>query len=529
MKANDLAWAAFRTALISPLLTGEIQQGEREAYLQSVANEERLFPNGQRGKVSVRTLWRWYQRMNQGGWQAMAKQPRSDRGQPRKHLRARIERAVALKREQPLRSDQPINTVLKHELGRGVPRSTLYRHLRLQGATRKQLGIASKKVRCRWTSDRPNALWQGDFEHGPIVLHRGQARQTRLSGWIDSHSRYIVAARYYFNENTDCLVDSLLRAWGLHGSSVRLYVDNGKVYHSQALTVACGQLLTKKLHRPPGEPEPGGLIERFIQTIQLQFESEIRATQIGSFDDLNRAFAAWLDRAYHQSVHSETGQSPHARYFTELKIHRPVDVASIAPIFFRSEPRTVDATHLDVALNNAYYQVDRKFRDMRLEVRFDPFTGQDQPPPTVELFNELGVYVGLGRLYQRELGAHGPQPEPPKKQPLERSVYLDALIAEHERSQRSAREQGIDFHSAMKHGQMTSQTLCQCVAKLLGRKGGLSSLHADEIEALQNLHRNHPHVQPSHVRTAAGRATSASFAPVLWELQCLLAERKGDR
>jgi hypothetical protein len=184
---------------------------------------------------------------------------------------------------------------------------------------------------------------------------------------------------------------------------------------------------------------------------------------------------------------------------------------------------------LDVALNNAYYRVDRQLKGMRLEVRYDPFTCQDKSPPTVELFNELGVYVGLGRLYQRELGAHGPQTEPPKKEPREHSAYLDALVAEHERSQQSAREQGIDFHSAMKHGQMTSQTLCQSVAKLLGRKGGLSGLHAEEIEALQNLHRNHPHVQPSHVRTAAERATSASFASVLWELQCLLAARNGDR
>lgn len=529
MNANDLAWAAFRTALISPLLTGEIESGKRGAYLQAVASEERLFPDGRRGKVSVRTLWRWYQRLKTGGWQAMPKRPRSDRGQPRKHLQARIKRAVELKREQPLRSDQPINTVLQHELGQAVPRSTLYRHLRLQGATRKQLSVEAKKVRCRWTCDRPNALWQGDFEHGPIVLHQGQARRTRLSAWIDSHSRYVVAARYYLNENTDCLIDSLLRAWSQHGSSVKLYVDNGKVYHSEALTVACGQLQIHKLHRPPREPEPGGLVERFIQTIQGQFEAEVRAIQRLTLDELNRVFAAWLDRAYHQTVHSETGQSPHARYDTELKIRRPVDVASIAPIFFRSEPRTVDSTHIDVALNNAFYQVDRKLKGMRLQVRYDPFSCHDSTPPTVELFNELGVYVGLGRLYQRELGAHGTQPEPPKKQPLERSVYLDALVAEHERSQQAARQQGIDFHSAMQHGHLTSQTLCQCAAKLLGRKGGLSGLHAVEIEALQNLHRNHPHVQPSHVRTAAERATSASFNSVLWELQCLLAERTGDR
>lgn len=524
MNDNDLAWAAFRTALISPLLTGEIPRGERGTYLKSVADQERLFPNGKRGKVSVRTLWRWYRRMSQEGWQAIAKRPRSDRGKPRKHLQARIERAVALKREQPLRSDQPINKVLQLELGQAVPRSTLYRHLRLQGATRKQLGIESKKIRCRWTCERPNELWQGDFEHGPVVLHQGQARQTRLSAWIDSHSRYVVGARYYFHENTGCLVDSLLRAWGHYGSSVKLYVDNGKVYHSRALTVACGQLQIRKLHRPPREPEPGGLIERFIQTAQGQFESEVRAIHTPSLEELNRAFLAWLDRAYHQTVHSETGQSPQVRFFTERKIQRPVNLASISPIFFRSEKRTVDDTHLDVALDKFHYQVDRKLRGQHVEVRYDPFAAGDQPPETVELFNELGVFVGLGRRYQRELGAHGPQPTPAKRQPLERSSYLDALLDEHQRTQQAAREDGIDFTSAMRHGRLTSQGLAQCIAKILGRKGGLSSLSPEELQALDNLHRKHPQVQPSHVRTAAERATSANFASVLWELQQLLAE-----
>ncbi len=117
MDSNELAWAAFRTALISPLLTGEIPSGQREAYMQSVASEERLFPNGKRAKVSVRTLWRWFQRMRQGGFQGILKQPRSDRGQPRRSLEARVTRAVAIKREQPLRSDRVINQILKAELG----------------------------------------------------------------------------------------------------------------------------------------------------------------------------------------------------------------------------------------------------------------------------------------------------------------------------------------------------------------------------------------------------------------------------
>ena len=524
MDSNELAWAAFRTALISPLLTGEIPCGQREAYMQSVASQERLFPNGKRAKVSVRTLWRWVHRMREGGFQGIVKQPRCDRGKPRRSIQSRVLRAVELKREQPMRSDRVINKILKAELGSELPSSTVYRHLRIQGATRKQLGVAKEKVRCRWTRELPNALWQGDFEHGPVVLDDAVARQTRLSAWIDSHSRYIVAARYYLNENTSCLVDSLLRAWSSHGSSVQLYADNGKVYHSKALEIACGQLGIRKLHRPPREPQPGGLIERFFKTVQSQFESEVRAMSKSlSLTELNRAFSAWLISAYHEQIHRETNQTPRECYFKEDKIHRPLAIDAILPIFHLSEYRTVDSTFSDVVLKNTFYQVDPKYRGLRLRVHYDPFIDESGMPDRVELYSEQGVSLGVGRRYERQQGAHDqPQVRPAKK--IEESAYIRALLHSSEQGDASQRHDGIAFHTAMAHGRLTSATLCQVVAHLLGRKGGLSGLSPDEIAALNNLHEKHPQVQQSHVRTAVEQSSPASFSSMLWELQCLLAE-----
>ena len=524
MDNNELAWAAFRTALISPLLTGEIPIGQRKAYMQKVASEERLFPNGKRANVSVRTLWRWFKRMREDGFGGIVKQPRSDRGKPRRSIQARVIRAVELKREQPSRSDLVINKILRAELGAELSASTLYRHLRIQGATRKQLGVAKEKVRCRWTRELPNALWQGDFEHGPTVLVDATARQTRLSAWIDAHSRYIVAARYYLNENTGCLVDSLLRAWSSHGSSVQLYVDNGKVYHSKALEIACGQLAITKLHRPPREPQPGGLIERFFKTVQSQFEAEVRAMKKAlSLTELNRAFTAWLISAYHEQIHRETNQTPRARYFTENKIFRPIAINAVLPIFHLCEDRTVDSTFSDVVLNCTFYQVDPKFRGLKLRVHYDPFIDESGLPDRVELYSLQGVSLGVGRRYERQRGAHEqPQVKPAKK--LDESAYIKTLLQNSEQIGASQRHDGISFHTAMAHGRLTISALCQVVAQLLGRKGGLSGLSPDEIAALDKLYEKHPQVQQSHVRTAFEQASPASFNSMLWELQCLLAQ-----
>ena len=72
-------------------------------------------------------------------------------------------------------------------------------------------------------------------------MHQGRSVKTHLSAWIDCHSRYIVEARYYVRENLDILLDSLLRAWGNHGASRELYVDNAKIYHAKALQLTAGR------------------------------------------------------------------------------------------------------------------------------------------------------------------------------------------------------------------------------------------------------------------------------------------------
>ena len=100
-----------------------------------------------------------------------------------------IKRAIALKKEQPYRSPDAINEFLEKEFGRTIPKSTLNRHLRQAGATRRKLGVTDKKIRCRWTRDHSNALWVGDFADGPHVFQADQVIKTHLAIWIDCYNQ----------------------------------------------------------------------------------------------------------------------------------------------------------------------------------------------------------------------------------------------------------------------------------------------------------------------------------------------------
>jgi hypothetical protein len=363
-------------------------------------------------------------------------------------------------------------------------------------------------------------LWVGDFEHGPVAVHHGQAVKTHLSAWIDCHSRYVVGARYYVRENLDILVDSLLRAWGQHGASRELYVDNAKIYHAKALTLACAALNIRLLHRPPRDPPAGGLIERFIRTAQEQLEAEVRAARLLTLEDLNRVLSAWLETAYHAHPHSETHETPHVRYLAGSRFTRAVQLNNVLTFFHRREQRTVHKDFSDVCLDGVFYAVDPRFRGDRLHVQYDPFGPREE----VLLHSLAGIYLGLGRRYQREKGSH-PQPQAPvQAKPIEPS-YLKALEADQAAAHERQRQSGIDYHSARQRNLWSLTRFAHRFAQLLGRREGLSSLNAQEMEVLAAFHARHERVHEKLLRQAFADAPSPSIPHVLWQLQSLLSER----
>ena len=144
----------FWCDLLGDLLRGEVPEAERGAHLRQLAAEERRLPDGSRGRVSLSTLRRRLRAFERLGVAGLRRKPRDDRGRPRRRRDGTLARAVELKREQPLRSATTINLVLRAERGDDIPRSTLYRHLRREGATRRKLGVVRQPVRRRWTRER---------------------------------------------------------------------------------------------------------------------------------------------------------------------------------------------------------------------------------------------------------------------------------------------------------------------------------------------------------------------------------------
>jgi putative transposase len=511
MNAKQEKEAVFWCGLLTSVLFEALEKGEQRQRLEELSQQEVVFPDGEKRKPSLSTLKRKLKQYLCGGFNALARKLRSDRGKPRVVLPEVIATAIAAKKEQPKRSPLMLNLILEQQHGRTVPRSTLYRHLKEAGATRIKLGVTKQKVRKRWTCEHTHDMWAGDFEHGPYVLVDGESAPSYLSAFIDVCSRYIVAARYYVRQNFDVLSDTLIRAFEVHGVPLKIYLDNGKVYHADGLKRACYRLGAGVLHRTVGDPAAGGIIERFFETVQSQFESEVRARDMLSLDRLNEAFAAWLEVIYHPTANSETGQPPKQRYDQRLIAIRQADMEAVAESFLHQEERTVDKTFSDIRLDGRLYKVDPKLRGDRLRVRYD-LRG---PAEEILLYSLKDEYLGKGLVHRREEGQN-PVPEPRRVVPR---FDLPGLLIDKHRIQLAAEVGGIDYSVMQQPRRWSFDAFAVSLADLLGRQGGLSAFNAEELDALGKVHARHPNLTRTLLKKAFAQAERPTLPAIVYALQ----------
>ena len=520
MDKEQEKWAIFWCDLLSPVIYEEIQAELTNRFLKQLAKKKICFPDGRIGKASLSTLRRKFNRYRQGGFDALARKSRSDRGKSRNISAQIIDKAIELKKEQPFRSPNTINCLLEEIYGLSVPRSTLYRHLKQANATRLKLGVLRKKIRKRWTRNHTHDLWVGDFEDGPYVLENGEIVPTYLSAFIDCHSRYVVEARYYFRQNLDVLIDSLIRALATHGAPLQLYVDRAKIYLANALRAVCYRLNIKLLHRPPKDPPAGGLIERLIQTIQMQLEAEIRAGDILTLQQLNRCLSAWLAVSYHKTIHSQTKQPPEQRYQNGLTVIRSVDMAKVIESFMQTVNRTVNTTFSDVQLDKRFYRVDPKLRGDRLQVKYDPFSSWD----TVYIYSLSGQYLGTGSLHDRTTDMPA---DPQQSQGKPKHSYTALLIRRHK--QMLAEQTGsIDYRKVVQRRPWPFYEFAKTVAQLMGKKAGLADLSTAELESLKKVYNQSRCLNRQMLKLAFENALYPKLPYIIAELKQLIRKETED-
>jgi putative transposase len=436
--------ALFRYGLIAQLVHTPPDTGQQERLLREIASRTYTIPGSTRTHVSITTLRRYLKTYCEKGFEALRPGARADAGAPRAFPPEVLETAIALREEQPSRTTQTIVDILRRDESLSLPRSlnvhTLTTHLRRRGKTRRVLAQTGKTYR-RFERDHVNSLWQGDALVGPWLpdpYTPGKKRRAHLFAFIDDHSRLVPYAEFFFDEALPRMERVLKVALLRRGVPLAVYVDNGQVYSSTQFHAACATLGIQRIQTAPYSPEAKGKIERWFETLRAQFLPEVEASNLTTLTELNESLWAWLECVYHQHEHSETKQTPLARYTAGLEHVRHADPDTVRRAFLWREKRKVrkDAT---LSLQGNRYQVESQWAGRTLELRFDPFDLSQ-----VELYLEGGVgdnaRLGLATVIvqnrQRHLAVERLATEPPDPpQPKSSLDYLAALRAEYQARQ----------------------------------------------------------------------------------------------
>lgn len=366
--------ALFRYGLIAPLVLEVLPRGELTRRAQEIAARYYDIPYSRRSSVSVDTLLDWALRYRHGGFEALAPQPRQDRGQSRAITPQIADLIERLKRENPHRTGTTLLRELALCSGQNPPAvsaSTLYRFLKQRGLTQRQL--LAEPAHKKFEAQASNQIWQSDVLCGPYVQRPGGGKmQVFLHAVLDDASRLIPHAQFYPHQRLDAFLDCLRQAVTARGVPVRLYVDNAQIYRSPQLARIAASLGILIVHTPPYQPEGRGKIERYFRTVREQFLANLNRKQPLSLDELNNRLWAWIENAYHRSEHGGLGTTPLARWQRDIEHVRQLPPATdLRRLFFYRLDRLVrrDCTFL---LHNRFYEAPPHLARQTVEVRFDP-------------------------------------------------------------------------------------------------------------------------------------------------------------
>jgi len=375
MDAKAEKIALFRYGVIAPLVIEVMPHGEMIRRARDIAVHEYEIPNSDRTHVSVDTLLIWARRYRLGGFPALAPKPRSDCGISRVITPQLGELIERLKRENPHRTAATLLRELALSSGSAAPPispSSLYRFLHERGLTDREL-LNPATARKKFEAEYANQIWQSDMLFGPYVQRPGGGKcQCFLYAVIDDASRLIPHAQFYLGEGLSSLMDCLRQAVRARGIPIRLYVDNGKVFHSQQLARIAASLGILIVHSPPYQPEGRGKIERWFRTVRDQFLANLDRKQAQTVETVNARFWSWIDNGYHITEHSSLGTTPLLRWQRDIEQIRQIPPATdVRRLFFYRVIRTVrrDSTFL---LQNRFYEAPPHLAGQRIEVRFDP-------------------------------------------------------------------------------------------------------------------------------------------------------------
>jgi len=370
---SDRQTAYFKFALIAPIIQGTFPDHSVAAYCRRVTDKPIKRPDGTMFQYNHATLERWARLYKSGGMEALLPQTRSDKGSVRQLSDECVLEIYRLKEKFPKIDAVQIHIRLVQDgfIPATVSLRTIQRFIKNKGL---RSPAATGQLKDRRAFEEPffASMWQADTCFFPYVPdHSGKRRRTYLLMILDDHSRMIVGAKLFFEDNAYNFQKLLKSAVSTYAIPLKLYCDNGSTYENSQLDYICGSIGTVLLHAPVRDGAAKGKIERAFGTLKSRWLNGLDIAQIRSIDEFNLELAEAV-RKHNLTVNTSTGQTPMDRFLASRdNLRVPHSEEWLDECFMNRLTRKVrnDST---LSLQNLQFDAPLQFIRQTVEVRFQP-------------------------------------------------------------------------------------------------------------------------------------------------------------
>ena len=361
--------ALFRYGIIAPLVTkGETSPQERGDFFRDAAEKEYRHPDGRTVSVSSDTVYRYFRKYSEGGFDALRPVGRSDLGKTRKLSDDITSQIIYLHREYPR---LPCTLIYQKLLDNGtitedtVSLSTITRFV---SNLKKEELCPGKEMR-RYELAHINEVWYGDSSAGPYLRDGNNRIKTWIIALIDDASRMIVGIGIFTNDNYVNLLAVIRSAVIRYGKPKTLKFDNGASYRSHQMELLGARMGTAISYAPPRTPQGKAKIERFFRTLKDRWMSGLNMNDFKNLEELRESLIVYVQK-YNQTPHSSLdNKTPQDRFFEEGSLIYRFDEDRINKTFLLEDERTVSADNV-IVIENKEYEVDYKYAGRRLLIRY---------------------------------------------------------------------------------------------------------------------------------------------------------------
>jgi putative transposase len=285
-------------------------------------------------------------------------------------------------------------------------------------------------------------LWHLDFHEGSlkIVTPEGEWVKPQLLGILDDHSRLACHLQWYLNETAENLTHGLRQAFLKRDLSRSLMSDNGSAMIAAETKQGLQRLGIIHDLTLPHSPYQNGKQESFWGQVEGRLLAMLDNHKDLTLSFLNEATQAWVEMEYNRTVHSETGQTPLARFLESRNVARPCPSSDDLRLAFTQEiSRTQRRSDGTISIQGTRFEIPSRFRHFRrVTVRFaswnlayvhltDPRTGTvlARLYPLDRALNADGLRRSLNHDSGTSENEADPSASPQETAPLLRKLLAD--------------------------------------------------------------------------------------------------------